>query len=91
MGTRVSFFFWILAESGYTGRSVTELTAFVSRQPWYAIKKIDVVGTWRLPLFVGGAGSALLENTAFRQATAPERLDLTSYMSYTDNEGRAYG
>ena len=33
-------------------------------------------------------GVDLIENSVFRQETVEERLDLTSYMSYMDAEGR---
>ena len=41
-----------------------------------------------LTLILGGLGPPLLENSAFRQETVEERLDLTHYMSYMDAEGR---
>ena len=41
-----------------------------------------------LTLILGGLGPPLIENSAFRQETVEKRLDLTSYMSYTDAEGR---
>ena len=40
-----------------------------------------------LTLILGGLGPPLLENSAFRQETVEERLDLTSYMGYMDADG----
>jgi hypothetical protein len=41
-----------------------------------------------LTLILGGLGPPLLKNSAFRQETVEKWLDLTSYMSYMDVEGR---
>ena len=78
----ISVFFW------YKSFKVT----YFGPLPWFFLYTDfdDSGGREHLTLILGGLGPPLIENSVFRQETVEERLDLTSYMSYMDAEGRGW-